>query len=68
MVCELTISEEKYLPSVRTCYVGIVLFVVGFVILGVTIQEKLPIPAFIFGWAIAQISVLVITVAVCEHE
>lgn len=52
----------------RTCYVGISLYVLGFSLLGATIQHKLGLPAFIFAWGIAQISVLVTTVAVCECE
>jgi hypothetical protein len=40
--------------------------VVGFIILGVALQNRLSIPVIVVGWAIAQIAVLVTTVAVCE--
>lgn len=60
-----TLSSHNLLMS-RTCYIGIALYVVGFVLLGVSLQDRLPIPVIVVGWAIAQIAVLVTTVAVCE--
>lgn len=55
-------------PLKRTCYIGIILYVVGFLILGVAIQDRLSIAVIVVGWVIAQTSVLVITVAVCEYN
>lgn len=50
----------------RTCYIGVFLYAVGFVILGVALQDHLNLSALIIGWAIAQAAVLVITVPVCS--
>ncbi|KAF9448590.1 MFS general substrate transporter [Macrolepiota fuliginosa MF-IS2] len=50
-----------------TCYFGVVLYVIGFVILGVSLQDRLSIPVIIVGWAIAQVAVLVTTVAVYAY-
>ena len=49
----------------RTCYIGVLFYVVGFVVLGASLQNHL-IAAFIIGWGIAQIGILVTTVAVCK--
>lgn len=50
----------------RTCYIGVLIYVVGFVILGAALQNHLNKAAIIVGWGIAQIAVLVITVPVCK--
>ncbi|KAF8877199.1 major facilitator superfamily domain-containing protein [Infundibulicybe gibba] len=50
-----------------TCYVGVLLFVIGFVILGAALQNHLNIGVVIIGWGIAQISVVVNTVAVYAY-
>lgn len=50
----------------RTCYIGVLMYAVGFVILGVALQDHLNISALIIGWGIAQAAVLVITVPVCQ--
>lgn len=52
--------------ELRTCYLGVLIYVVGFVILGAALQNHLNKAAIIVGWGIAQIAVLVITVPVCE--
>ncbi|KAF8877198.1 major facilitator superfamily domain-containing protein [Infundibulicybe gibba] len=50
-----------------TCYIGVPLFVIGFVILGAALQNHLNIGVVIVGWGIAQISVVVNTVAVYAY-
>ena len=49
----------------RTCYVGVLLYVVGFVVLGASLQNH-HIAAVIIGWGIAQVAILVTTVAICK--
>ncbi|KAF5312000.1 hypothetical protein D9619_002495 [Psilocybe cf. subviscida] len=41
-----------------TCYIGVLMYAVGFVILGVALQDHLNISALIIGWGIAQAAVL----------
>ncbi|KAF8872729.1 MFS general substrate transporter [Infundibulicybe gibba] len=50
-----------------TCYIGVPLFVTGFVILGAALQNHLSIGVVIVGWGIAQIAVVVNTVAVYAY-
>ncbi|KXN86661.1 hypothetical protein AN958_09839 [Leucoagaricus sp. SymC.cos] len=50
-----------------TCYFEVALYVVGFVILGVALQNRFSIAVIVVGWAIAQIAVLVTTVAVYAY-
>ncbi|KAF9563346.1 MFS general substrate transporter [Agrocybe pediades] len=45
-----------------TCYIGVLLYVFGFVVLGSALQNHLNVAAVIVGWAVAQIAVLLITV------
>lgn len=49
----------------RTCYVSVVLYIVGFVVLGAC-MEKLNVAGLVLGWGIAQCVVVFNTVAVCE--
>ncbi|TFK39737.1 MFS general substrate transporter [Crucibulum laeve] len=50
-----------------TCYVGVTLYVTGFVILGSALQNHFNQSVVIIGWAIAQVAVLVNTVAVYAY-
>ncbi|KAF9485039.1 MFS general substrate transporter [Pholiota conissans] len=50
-----------------TCYIGVLIYIVGFVILGAALQNHLNKAAIIIGWGIAQIAVLVITVPVYAY-
>lgn len=50
------------------CYLGLPLFVIGFVVLGAGIQEKLSIGAVIMGWGIAEVAIMITTVAVCKFD
>jgi hypothetical protein len=49
----------------RACYPAIVLYVIGFVVLGVGLQDHLSIGAVIMGWGISHVAVMVGTVAIC---
>jgi hypothetical protein len=50
----------------RACYPAILLYVCGFVVLGASFQKKLSIGAVIMGWGIAEVSIMINTVAICE--
>ena len=62
----LPTSDSKRMATSRTCYIGVLLYVVGFVVLGASLQNHLHVAAVIIGWGIAQIGLLVTTVAVCK--
>jgi MFS family permease len=49
------------------CYVGIVLFVVGFVTLGATIEKHLSTGALVMGWGISEVAIMITTVAVYAY-
>ena len=61
----LPISNSNFVTILRTCYIGVLLYVVGFVVLGASLQNH-RIAGVIIGWGIAQIGDLVTTVAVCK--
>ena len=50
----------------RTCYISVVLYIAGFVVLGAC-MEQLNIAGLVLGWGIAQCVVVFNTVAVCEY-
>ncbi|KAF8157050.1 MFS general substrate transporter [Crassisporium funariophilum] len=50
-----------------TCYIGIFLYVIGFIVLGASLQDHLNKAGIIIGWAIAQTAVLVTTVAIYAY-
>ena len=49
----------------RTCYIGVSLYIFGFLILGVALQNHLSVGALVIGWGVAVVAVMVNTVAVC---
>lgn len=49
------------------CYPATALYVVGFVVLGAALQEHLSTGAVIMGWGIAEMSIMVNTVAVYAY-
>lgn len=51
--------------SRRSCYPAVLLYVCGFVVLGASFQKKLSIGAVIMGWGIAEVAIMVNTVAIC---
>jgi hypothetical protein len=48
------------------CYPAVVIYIVGFVTLGAGIQEQLSIGALVMGWGLAEVAIMINTVAVCE--
>ena len=50
----------------RTCYLAVVIYIVGFITLGGAFQNNLSVGAIVMGWGIAEVAVMINTVAVCE--
>lgn len=50
----------------RTCYIGTVLYIIGFVVLGASFQKHLSVGALVIGWGIAEVAVMINTTAICE--
>ncbi len=50
----------------RTCYIAVPLYICGFVLLGASFQKHLSIGALVMGWGIAQVAIMINTVAICE--
>ncbi|KAJ3479033.1 hypothetical protein NLI96_g9347 [Meripilus lineatus] len=50
-----------------TCYIAIPLYICGFVVLGAAIQKHLTIGALVMGWGIAEVAVMINTVAVYAY-
>ena len=49
----------------RACYIAIPLYICGFVVLGAALQKHDSVGAVVMGWGIAQVAIMVNTVAVC---
>jgi hypothetical protein len=49
----------------RACYIGMPLYICGFVLLGAAFQNHLSVGAVVMGWGIAEVAIMVNTVAVC---
>ena len=45
---------------------AVVLYIVGFVLLGASFQDKLSVGALVMGWGIAEVAIMINTVAVCK--
>ncbi|THH26494.1 hypothetical protein EUX98_g7695 [Antrodiella citrinella] len=50
-----------------TCYVAVPLYVCGFVLIGAAFQDHLNIGAFIIGWGVNTIAIMINTVAVYAY-
>lgn len=50
-----------------TCYVAVPLYICGFVTLGASLQKHLSIGGLIMGWGIAEVAIMVNTVAVYAY-
>jgi len=50
----------------RACYIGMPLYICGFVVLGAAFQKHLSVGAIVMGWGIAEVAVMVHTVAIRE--
>ncbi|EDR01960.1 uncharacterized protein LACBIDRAFT_310240 [Laccaria bicolor S238N-H82] len=49
------------------CYIAIPLYICGFVLLGASFQNHLGTVALVFGWGIAELSIMINTVAVYAY-
>jgi hypothetical protein len=54
----------KTVPD-RACYLAVVLYLAGFVMLGASFQKELSIGVVIIGWGISEVAIMINTVAVC---
>ena len=50
------------------CYVALPLFICGMVVLGASFEKHLSVGALVMGWGIAEVAVMINTVAVCEYK
>ncbi|KAI0777512.1 MFS general substrate transporter [Trametes elegans] len=50
-----------------TCYIAMPLYICGFVLLGASFQKHLSVAALVFGWGIAEVAVMINTVAVYAY-
>ncbi|KAI0634985.1 MFS general substrate transporter [Trametes polyzona] len=50
-----------------TCYIAMPLYICGFVLLGASFQEHLSVGALVMGWGIAEVAVMINTVAVYAY-
>ena len=62
----LPTSNSNFATTSRRCYIGVLLYVVGFVVLGASLQNHRIAALIIIGWGHAQIGILVTTVAICK--
>ncbi|KAI0367217.1 MFS general substrate transporter [Pilatotrama ljubarskyi] len=50
-----------------TCYIAMPLYICGFVLLGASFQNHLSVGALVMGWGIAEVAVMINTVAVYAY-
>ncbi|KAM0745607.1 MFS general substrate transporter [Meredithblackwellia eburnea MCA 4105] len=71
IVADRLIKRNKgvFLAEFRlwTCYVFAPLFLGGFILLGAAFQKKLSVAALVFGWGMAEVSIMINTVAVYNY-
>ncbi|KAI0252929.1 major facilitator superfamily domain-containing protein, partial [Lactifluus subvellereus] len=60
-------ESRLWQPTYRTCYIAILLYVCGFVVLGAALEKHLSVGALVMGWGIAEVAVMVNTVAVYAY-
>ena len=49
----------------RACYIGVPLYVCGFLVLGDALRKRDSVGELVMGWGIAMVALMVNTVAVC---
>ena len=57
---------EEFISD-RACYIAVPLFVCGFLVIGAAFQKHLSLGAVIMGWGIAELSIMINTVAVYAY-
>ena len=65
-VADDQLETEVHYTSCRTCYVAVPLYICGFFVLGAAFQKHLSVGALVMGWGIAELAIMIDTVAVCE--
>ncbi|PCH45129.1 MFS general substrate transporter [Wolfiporia cocos MD-104 SS10] len=50
-----------------TCYIAIPLYICGFVVLGAAFEKHLGVAALVMGWGIAQVAIMMCTVAIYSY-
>ncbi|KIM76220.1 hypothetical protein PILCRDRAFT_826583 [Piloderma croceum F 1598] len=70
-IMEVSIRRNKGVHEAESrlwaCYLAVVLYVVGFVVLGAAFQKKLSLGAVITGWGIAEVAIMINTVAIYAY-
>ena len=66
MVSRLLMKRASQPTSSRACYIAMPLYLCGFLVLGAAFQKKLSVGAVVMGWGLAEVAVMINTVAVCE--
>lgn len=51
----------------RACYLAVPLYVCGFLVLGASFQKHLSVGALIMGWGIAELAIMINTVAIYAY-
>jgi Flp pilus assembly protein protease CpaA len=54
------------LYTYRSCYIGMPLYICGFVVLGAAFEKHLSVGAVVMGWGMSLCALIVITVSICE--
>ena len=54
------------LYTYRTCYIGMLLYICGFVVLGAAFQKHLSVGAVVIGWGMSLAALIVNTVSICK--
>jgi hypothetical protein len=52
----------------RSCYIGMPLYICGFLVLGAAFESHLSVAAVVMGWGISLAALIVITVSICEFR
>lgn len=60
--------SRSNLTLFRAAYIAMPLYLCGFIVLGAAVQKKLSVGALVMGWGLAEVAVMINTVAVCEFD
>ena len=58
-------SRAVDLRTHRACYIGVPLYICGFLVLGDALRKHESVGELVMGWGIAMVALMVNTVAVC---
>jgi hypothetical protein len=68
LACLLGRSANSSMVGLRTrraCYIGVPLYICGFLVLGDALKKHTSVGELVVGWGIAMVALMVNTVAVC---